>query len=111
MLSTTTLSQCDDDDEDDGNDAGNDVDGNDDDVKGFDRASVEDPIPLSPEEVVYIDKLSSKGPIHALFKKLCIYFRGSHHLEEIMYRENITRSELRAVLSTFSDIAVSCLHE
>ena len=66
---------------------------------------------LSPEERAYVDSMPTKGPMHELFKKLCIYFRGSHHLEEIMYQENITRSELRAVLTTYSDVAVTCLHE
>ena len=66
---------------------------------------------LSPEERAYVDNMPTKGPMHELFKRLCIYFRGSHHLEEIMYQENITRSELRAVLTTYSDVAVTCLHE
>jgi hypothetical protein len=46
-----------------------------------------------------------------LFKRLCVYFHGQYHLEEIMWRENVSRSELRTVLGTYQDIIVCCLHE
>ena len=39
-----------------------------------------------------------------LFLRLCQYFRGQHPLEEIMWRENLIRQQLAAVLSSFSGV-------
>lgn len=39
-----------------------------------------------------------------LFLKLCRYFRGQHPLEEIMWRENMSRQQLIGVLSSFSSV-------
>eukprot|EP00729_Bicosta_minor_P022174 gene22174-1039_t len=39
-----------------------------------------------------------------LFLRLCQYFRGQHPLEEIMWRENLSRQQLAGVLSSFSGI-------
>ncbi|XP_067011625.1 GATOR complex protein NPRL3 [Anabrus simplex] len=36
------------------------------------------------------------------------YFRGCHHLEEIMYMENIRRSTLLQLLDKFRDILITC---
>ena len=36
------------------------------------------------------------------------YFNGSHHLEEIMYLEDMTRSELLTLLDKFSSLLVTC---
>lgn len=35
---------------------------------------------------------------------------GEHHLEEIMYYENMRRSQLTTVLDKFRDVIVTCEH-
>ena len=57
----------------------------------------------------YLESNATTNSVFALFRRLCVYFNGQHHFEEIMWRENITRSELRTVLSTYQDIIVCCL--
>ncbi|KAL1502105.1 hypothetical protein ABEB36_007299 [Hypothenemus hampei] len=44
-----------------------------------------------------------------LFAKLCRkgYFEGTHHLEEIMYLENLRRSQLTQLLDKFRDVLVT----
>lgn len=66
------------------------------------------PTPLTPLELEYLETHHSKDPNFPLFKRLCPYFRGRHHLEEIMFRENITREELLTILTTFKGI-LSCI--
>ena len=38
--------------------------------------------------------------------RLCKYFRGQHHLEEIMWRENLTRKKLKEVFAALKDVIV-----
>ena len=45
-----------------------------------------------------------------LFAKLLRYFRGKQHLEEIMYYENISRSQILIILDKFRDVLVTSLH-
>lgn len=66
---------------------------------------------LSEQELEYLEKIATTNPVYTLFKRLCAYFHGQYHLEEIMWRENVSRGELRTVLSTYQDIIVCCLHE
>lgn len=44
-----------------------------------------------------------------LFAKLCRkgYFQGNHHVEEIMYLENLRRSQLLQLLEKFRDVLVT----
>ena len=67
--------------------------------------------PLSRLERHYVAHHAVKGPVYHLFRRLCVYFHGQCHLEEIMWREKVTRSELRAVFSAYNGIAICCLHE
>ncbi|XP_077865259.1 GATOR1 complex protein NPRL3-like [Saccoglossus kowalevskii] len=46
-----------------------------------------------------------------LFARLCPYFRGKHHLEEIMYYENLRRSQLLTLLDKFRDVLITCSHQ
>ncbi|KAJ7340234.1 Nitrogen permease regulator-like 3 [Desmophyllum pertusum] len=46
-----------------------------------------------------------------LFTRLTPYFRGNHHLEEVMYYENLTRSQLLTLIEKFRDVLFSCQHE
>ena len=43
-----------------------------------------------------------------IFFRLCKYFRGNQHLEEIMLKENIQRSQLLTLIDKFSEILVTC---
>ncbi|KAK3579485.1 hypothetical protein CHS0354_028302 [Potamilus streckersoni] len=43
-----------------------------------------------------------------LFAKLLPYFNGKHHLEEIMYYENMRRSQLLTLLEKFRDVLIMC---
>lgn len=46
-----------------------------------------------------------------LFTRLTPYFRGNHHLEEVMYYENLRRSQLLTLIEKFRDVLFSCQHE
>ena len=46
-----------------------------------------------------------------LFLQICPYFKGQHHLEEIMYYENMRRSELVTLIDKFRSILVTTQHE
>ncbi|XP_014664612.1 PREDICTED: nitrogen permease regulator 3-like protein isoform X2 [Priapulus caudatus] len=46
-----------------------------------------------------------------MFARLCPYFQGCHHLEEIMYCENVRRSTLLTLLDKFRSVLVTCQHE
>ena len=39
------------------------------------------------------------------------YCRGKHHLEEILWRENVSRADLDAVLEEYADVLVTVQHE
>lgn len=46
-----------------------------------------------------------------IYLRLRPYFKGRHHLEEIMYCENIRRSQLLALLDKFRNILITCQRE
>lgn len=46
-----------------------------------------------------------------LFTRLTPYFRGKQHLEEVMYYENLRRSQLLTLLDKFRDVLFLCQHE
>lgn len=46
-----------------------------------------------------------------LFARLLHYFRGRHHLEEIMYNENMRRSQLKTLFDKFRSVLVITNHE
>ena len=55
---------------------------------------------------------ASKNPDDLrLFAKLCPYFNGKHHLEEMMFYENLSRSQLLALLDKFKEVLILCQHE
>ena len=49
--------------------------------------------------------------LNAVCRRLCRYFDGRHHLEEMMFYENIRRSQLLIVLDKFYEILVISHHE
>jgi len=46
-----------------------------------------------------------------LFDRLKEYFEGTYHLEEIMYYENVRRTELLILLDKFRHVLITCQHE
>lgn len=46
-----------------------------------------------------------------MLARLLHYFRGRHHLEEIMYNENTRRSQLLALVDKFRSVLVVTTHE
>lgn len=59
-----------------------------------------DNFPIPSDDIMLLEKLCRVG-----------YFDGSHHLEEIMYLENIRRSQLLQILDKFRDILITLEHE
>lgn len=63
------------------------------------------------EERISIYKIpSASNPEDlSLFAKLCRkkYFQGQHHIEEIMYLENLRRSQLLQLLDKFRDVLIT----
>ena len=58
----------------------------------------------------YMNRIADDSPVYKLFQKLCPYFRGRMHIEEIMWRENVSRDDLGTVLEIFRDVLVKSLH-
>ncbi|XP_015112541.1 GATOR complex protein NPRL3 [Diachasma alloeum] len=56
--------------------------------------------PIPSDDIMLLDRLCRFG-----------YFDGGHHLEEIMYFENIRRSQLLQILDKFRDILITSEHE
>lgn len=46
-----------------------------------------------------------------MFARLLHYFRGHHHLEEIMFNENMRRSQLKTLFDKFRSVLVVTNHE
>lgn len=66
------------------------------------------PSPLYEYEQRHIASLDDGSPQYRLLKRVVRYFRGTHPLEEIMWRENIERIDLVQVLDKFKSILVQC---
>lgn len=66
--------------------------------------------PLERENIMKVPAASSPEDLR-LFIRLCPYFRGCHHLEEIMYSENLRRSQIIALLDKFRSVLITCQHE
>lgn len=56
-------------------------------------------------------QLRSCAHTHPPPPRLLHYFRGRHHLEEIMYNENTRRSQLLALVDKFRSVLVVTTHE
>ncbi|KAG7302032.1 hypothetical protein JYU34_013487 [Plutella xylostella] len=54
------------------------------------------PAAQQPEDLMLLAQLHKKG-----------YLRGEHHLEEIMFMENVTRSQLMQLLDKFKDVLIT----
>ncbi|EGG22631.1 UPF0171 family protein [Cavenderia fasciculata] len=74
------------------------------------------PFPLmpsqsQPHEIAFFEKIDDNTKSYQLFKRLCPYFRGLHHLEEIMWRENISRDDLSKILKKYKSVLIQITHE
>lgn len=67
------------------------------------------PIPLTPSERLSLSQLDNGSKEWKMFVRLCPYFRGSHHLTEIAWRENITKEELLKVIGMYKHLVVTTL--
>ncbi|XP_076309210.1 GATOR complex protein Nprl3 [Tachypleus tridentatus] len=87
--------------------------GSEEDLSSRDPSNAELLAELSPSEREAIMKVpaASNTDDLKLFVRLRPYFTGKHHLEEIMYYENVRRSQLVAVLDKFRDVLITMKHE
>lgn len=68
-------------------------------------------LPLAFQDILRsVDAAYSPEDLY-LFLKLLQYFDGSHHLEEIMYRENMVRFELVTILDKFKPLLSTSVRE
>ncbi|KAJ3373231.1 hypothetical protein HDU91_000944 [Kappamyces sp. JEL0680] len=62
-------------------------------------------------ECIQLLKESRHSPIvRDLFTRLLPYLNGKSHLDEIIYEENVTRKELKLVMSSFREEIITTLH-
>ncbi|KAF0298119.1 GATOR complex protein NPRL3 [Amphibalanus amphitrite] len=62
-----------------------------------------------PEREAVLKVPAAKDPDKLrLFTRLLQYFNGMHHLEEIMYRENLRRGRFTRLLEEFGDVLTTC---
>jgi nitrogen permease regulator 3 len=66
---------------------------------------------LERDQQAYFLDPQNQGSHMPLLKRLYRYFQGKYHLEEIMWRENITRSELNALLQVLGHVLIETSHE
>ncbi|GIX76190.1 GATOR complex protein NPRL3 [Caerostris extrusa] len=66
--------------------------------------------PLERDSIIRDASHNSKDDLKN-FIRFCPYFRGRHHLEEIMYCENIRRSHLLSLLDKFRNVLITCQFE
>ncbi|KYQ90548.1 UPF0171 family protein [Tieghemostelium lacteum] len=69
------------------------------------------PSQLGVHEKTFFENIDDKTKSYQLFKRLSPYFRGLHHIEEIMWRENISRDELNKILKKYKNVLVQVIHE
>ena len=84
-----------------------------DEVAGIDLTSKEIWQALTNEEKMGIIEMRRFVDVEDIefFLRICPYFRGQHHLEEIMYYENIRRSELVTLIDKFRSLLLTTQHE
>eukprot|EP01097_Dermamoeba_algensis_P008308 TRINITY_DN5481_c0_g4_i1.p1 TRINITY_DN5481_c0_g4~~TRINITY_DN5481_c0_g4_i1.p1 ORF type:complete len:542 (-),score=72.32 TRINITY_DN5481_c0_g4_i1:263-1888(-) len=66
---------------------------------------------LSEHETTHVKKLDDSSNTYKLLLRLLPYFRGKHHMEEIMWRENVSREDLKKVTEKYKSIVISCLRQ
>lgn len=75
-----------------------------------DGNSVPFDVALTSLEYKYIQALpASKLPSYPRFLSMCQYFRGDHHVEDIMLLSQMSRAEVEAVIDDFRQVLVQTL--
>ena len=70
----------------------------------FAHLSIEEECILDVPATKHLDDLQ-------MFVRLFPYFNGNHHIEEIMYFENLRRSPLLTLLDKFHDVLILCYYQ
>ena len=52
---------------------------------------------LEPHEIALLETLNDGSALHELFRRLCPFFRGRHHTQEIMWREGVSKEGETAI--------------
>jgi hypothetical protein len=58
----------------------------------------------------YLDSIADDTPVYQMLKRLSPYFHGKHHVEEIMWRETVSRKAIQSVFGTYNNILSTTLH-
>ena len=66
---------------------------------------------LNAAERAFLDTPLAASPLRPLLKRLLPYFRGRHTTDEVMWRENLQRSDLQSLMAAFADVLVEVYHE
>lgn len=73
---------------------------------------IPNPSETSDIENEWIKALAATQPqAESLFLRLVPYFTGKYHVEEIIFRENLTRKDLKIILSKFRNELITILHQ
>lgn len=64
-------------------------------------------IPLTPSERLFLSQLDNGSRDFKLFYRLCPYFRGTNHLTEIAWRENLTKEEILKVIGMYKNLVLT----
>ena len=66
---------------------------------------------MASYESAYLASIADETPVYTMLKRLSPYFHGKHHVEEIMWRETVSRKAIQSVFATYSNVLlVSVLH-
>ena len=65
---------------------------------------------MASYESLYLESIADDTPVYTMLKRLSPYFHGKHHVEEIMWRETVSRKAIQSVFATYSNVLISVLH-
>lgn len=76
----------------------------------FEDSILSDPYNATTQERLWLDKLAVRHPVAdaTLFRKVCRYFNGTHAVEKVIVRENISPKAMRRLLDIFDEDLVKC---
>ena len=68
------------------------------------------PLHAQQDVTAYLESIANETAVFQMFSRLVPYFHGKHHVEEIMWRETVSRKAINSVLATYSSVLVRVLH-